>query len=76
MTGRVRLWLAVAAVWACAVTAATAVAVWQNRQIGQEREARICESLDRFAVFLGHELGADEATIDDARARLTVELEC
>jgi hypothetical protein len=71
-----RLVAAVAVVWACLLSAATGATVWENTQRASERDARICESLDRFAVFLGHEFELDDEELDDARARLAVELEC
>lgn len=67
---------AVAVIWACLVTAATGAAVWQLVRIGEEREDRICESLDRFVVFLGAEADTDPERLEAARERLTVVLEC
>jgi vacuolar-type H+-ATPase subunit B/Vma2 len=68
--------MAVAVVWACAVTAAAGVGLWSVTRIGEQREARICEALDRFVLFLGHEADADPERIAAARERLTIELEC
>jgi hypothetical protein len=71
-----RIWLALALIWACAVTAAAGVGLWTVTRIGEAREARICESLDRFVVFLGREADAEPERIAGARERLSVELEC
>lgn len=73
---RPNLWAALALVWACAVTAAAGAGLWAVVHLGEDREARICDSFERFGRFLGHEFDLTEAQIEDGVARMTVELDC
>jgi hypothetical protein len=71
-----RLVAAVAVAWACLLSVVTGFVVWQNLELDEVRHDRICESLDRFAVFLAEERDWTDAELAQARVRLTVALEC